>query len=323
MAVQGTTIINGTTTSIPVTLIDDRLGTEVNFSGGTLSATLTPTSGSAFTIVGEHLSGGVGIVNLSAGDLSGVDLLDVGVPFRLHGRARFTTVEDVVYVRSFNVGVLPDDGEWVFGLTTLAAAREFLGYTDHSEDYDIASVIRSESQRIRRLAGRNESNGFKSMERTEDYDWPLSGEQYPREWPVTAIDSIVERYSPTGSHTVSTGLYEITADARAIRFWDSHRGRFLSGLPLRDFPMERPIERSRTRETQLVYTGGYTTVPANLEDIALAACAQKWVNKGRDLGMQSESLGSYSYTRKAESEVDKWLTDQLREGGWLNPGSVL
>ncbi|TPV94863.1 MAG: hypothetical protein B7733_13075 [Myxococcales bacterium FL481] len=325
MAVQAKAIIAGTTTSIPITLISDRTGAGVNFSGGTLTAVCSPTSGSSFTVVGSQVSSGVGVVTVSAGNLSGIGLLSITDPYRLHGKATFTTSASEVFVRDFNVGVLPDDGEWVYGLTTLAAAREFLGFSDNSEDYDIAQVIRSESQRIRRLCGRNPDNGFESMERTERYEWPLSGRQYPNEWPVTAISSIREYYGPGANDytTVPTAIYEADTDQRAVVFWDNPRQNFLAGLPTETFRTQNPVSRTRVNHIQAVYTGGYSTVPPSLEDICLQAVAQKWVNKGRDYGLQSETLGQYTYTRRPETDVDAWLTDQLADAGWINGGALV
>jgi hypothetical protein len=61
------------------------------------------------------------------------------------------------------------------------------------------------------------------------------------------------------------------------------------------------------------YTGGYSTIPADVE----AACLQlvQWMYKQtrRDPGLSSERLGDYQWTAKADSGFMKELERRLAQ----------
>lgn len=46
----------------------------------------------------------------------------------------------------------------------------------------------------------------------------------------------------------------------------------------------------------VIYTGGYQTVPANLQQAVILASKVLWDSRKRDSGVASETLGDYSYT---------------------------
>jgi hypothetical protein len=46
----------------------------------------------------------------------------------------------------------------------------------------------------------------------------------------------------------------------------------------------------------VAYNGGYDTVPYDIEQVCLEAAAQMYRDRKRDRGVQSESLGDYSYS---------------------------
>jgi hypothetical protein len=57
------------------------------------------------------------------------------------------------------------------------------------------------------------------------------------------------------------------------------------------------------------YTGGYTTIPYDLVQATLTVAARFFRDRTRDSGIASESLGGYSYSRRAAAEQQ----DEIRE----------
>lgn len=62
------------------------------------------------------------------------------------------------------------------------------------------------------------------------------------------------------------------------------------------------------------YTGGYATVPDDVEQACLRAAAFLYRNRKRDEGVSSESLGDYSYTLRDTGTLKSMLDDDL--AGW-------
>ena len=324
MGLQVTKLHTGGTTSITLTL-KDQDGNSISWSGGTLSCMLTPTSGTATATSGAHVSGAIGTVTISASTLSALGLLSASVPYLLNCEARFVTVGSLEYREEFSVPVGVRDGEWVYGLTTLASAREYVGLADNASDAKLIKVLRAASQRIRKLCGKDPDDGFKSRTVTEEIDCNLIGEWFLREQNITAVASIAIRHTTTNSTTIASSTYEITSDAKRIRFFDSFAALFDAGFNVgRGYGLQsRPIDRQPTRKIRFIYTGGFSTVPPDLEHICLELIAQMWSNIGKDRGLQQETLGKYAYVRRSAEEVDRWLRDALLAGGWIRGGVLV
>lgn len=71
--------------------------------------------------------------------------------------------------------------------------------------------------------------------------------------------------------------------------WDSDRGRLWlpSGFP------------ASTQNIWLEYTGGYSTVPGDVEQACLMLIAYNYFGTRRDPGLQSEKLGDYAWAAKS------------------------
>lgn len=62
------------------------------------------------------------------------------------------------------------------------------------------------------------------------------------------------------------------------------------------------------------YTGGYTTTPYDVEQAVLMMASRLYKGRTRDEGVQSESLGGYSYTLRSSGEIDAAAKEML--AGW-------
>lgn len=62
------------------------------------------------------------------------------------------------------------------------------------------------------------------------------------------------------------------------------------------------------------YTGGYATVPYDVEQAALMIASRLYKGRTRDEGVQSESLGGYSYSLRATADIDAAAKEML--AGW-------
>ena len=59
------------------------------------------------------------------------------------------------------------------------------------------------------------------------------------------------------------------------------------------------------------YTGGYTTIPADVVYATLMVAAKFYRDRTRDMSVASESLGGYSYSRRAAAEAQQEIRDML------------
>jgi len=68
------------------------------------------------------------------------------------------------------------------------------------------------------------------------------------------------------------------------------------------------------RNVLVEYTGGYATIPDDLEQIAIELVAEAFNARGKDTSLQSESIGSYSYVNRAlEGPQGKVFRDRLEQ----------
>ena len=104
-----------------------------------------------------------------------------------------------------------------------------------------------------------------------------------------------------------TAAWDTTADLR----YDSETGiiSFVSDAwPSDHWTNEFP----RSPVSVLVaYNGGYDTVPYDVEQVCLEIAAQMYRDRKRDRGVQSESLGDYSYSLGTMSEMVDMVRSRL------------
>ena len=95
--------------------------------------------------------------------------------------------------------------------------------------------------------------------------------------------------------------------------------RFDSGVVTMSHGLWWPIGRNfaaNPKRVRALYTAGIAAttaaVPHDIQQIAASLVAQEWLNRGRNLNVQSESLGDYSYTTQSNGQdVAKDWQDRL------------
>ena len=116
--------------------------------------------------------------------------------------------------------------------------------------------------------------------------------------------------------TQSPALYSLNAYAYLLHpeqalsdyLWDEDSGRltYSGGF------------RQGTQNIYVEYTGGFTTIPYDVEQACLILIASKYFGTRRDPGLQSEKLGDYAWAAKSGgdssliSEVTKQLEKYMR-----------
>jgi len=191
-------------------------------------------------------------------------------------------------------------------LTTTARYKTWSGIVGTAQDTVLGYILDGVSAEVRRWCDRNLTNGFESVSRTERYDG--TGEQTINliEWPVTAITS-VKVYSASGDYeTLDADTYRVNADSGVLSRIDPVRARFPTtafGTVESQFSVQ-PWFPEGFDNIEVVYTGGYATTPADLEMNVWRLMDLAYAARGRNFGLQSESLGQYSYTNMDPSKVN-------------------
>jgi hypothetical protein len=199
-------------------------------------------------------------------------------------------------------------------LTNRTDLKTYLGLSGTTYDDLLDDLLEEAEDRIRRICNKGEGL-FASGPRTEKkpgLGYPIV---YLTHRPVTAIASVKLYYSATDSSTLASDVYRINDEGSAVMVYDWTRIAWDSGEPeppLRS-AMWRPYARglSAYPYTEIVYTGGYGTIPDDLAGIAKWYAAQLYMGRGINATLQSENLGDYSYVRPFMVDGSEVLTKQL------------
>lgn len=132
-----------------------------------------------------------------------------------------------------------------------------------------------------------------------------------RNTPITSITSWKIIGDDASETTIDATAYRFDPNTGKLGFIDERYGRFagvwdngwLDG-PLTEFGFVGALP-DRFRNSKVVYVGGYATIPADLKQLAREMISSMIADgaggAGTDAAIQSESLGSYSYTKWAGS----------------------
>lgn len=171
-------------------------------------------------------------------------------------------------------------------LTTLAKVKSFLGITTTTNDTQIGVFIDIVDKTIKNYCERN-------IELTliTDYQLDTDGVQdtfFLKERPVTGISGITNNGS-----TVPSDEYELNALDGVIKF---------------AYAPSESIE-----DLKITYSGGYATVPSDIEGVATMMVADLFrISGGGNAGglgtgsgeVQSEKLGNYSVTYAVNKDAN-------------------
>lgn len=195
-------------------------------------------------------------------------------------------------------------------LTTTADYKtsRSIGGTDF--DTRIAAGIAWAEMYVREYCDRDTSNGFESATRTEVYDGTGTEALYLREWPVTAITSVKFRTGIASGagvfgDTVASSSYLVHHDGKAlIREGGSGDALWCDERPYTLTSQRRGAywpEGSQIIE--VVYTGGFSTIPATLAE-AVHTLVDVWMDDGGRNAMTLASSGRGIETRSAALPAD-------------------
>ena len=183
-------------------------------------------------------------------------------------------------------------------LISIAEYKVWAGISGTAQDALLTVLVDAVSMEVRRWCDRNLTDGFELVSRTERYDG--TGEQTIQlmEWPVTTVTR-VRVYSAGGTYeTLDTDTYRVNGDSGVLSRIDPVLARFPTnafGTIESTFSVQ-PWFTSGFDNVEVVYTGGYATIPADLKMACYRLTDLAYTARGRNMGLQSESLGGYSYT---------------------------
>jgi len=186
-------------------------------------------------------------------------------------------------------------------LITLTEYKTYAGISGSGDDTVLQVLIDAAIDAVERFCGRD-AGGFESGTKTEDYDGRASEYLFLRSWPVTAIATVKTRSSDGTLSTMDSTSYRIHNSRNLVRT-GVRRGRFVYEdfavgempdlLPAFDV---QPQFQEGLGNVQVVYTGGFATVPSSLKMACYRLVDMMWASRRRDPAFQSESIGTYSYT---------------------------
>lgn len=205
-------------------------------------------------------------------------------------------------------------------LGSVSSYKTYAGVSGSGDDTLLAALLAQAEATMRRLCDRSLTNGFESASRTEYYDGTDAENIQLKEWPVTTISS-VQYVEDDGSLTdVASTFYRANLNTGTLYAVGSVTGRFALDDGSSVFTNFKPFPRwERGKQNiKVVYTGGYGTVPKDLEYAVYRLMDSVYAGRGSDPSKQSESIGDYSYTMQAAADRDTLVNSivaSFRTGG--------
>lgn len=211
-------------------------------------------------------------------------------------------------------------------MATLVSTSEYKawrGISGSSQDTFIATILGWVSADVRRFCGRNLTNGFESATRTETYSGSDDTTIQLREWPITSVTSVTQLWAGGSSEVLDSTTYRVDSDTGLLSRIDVWRNRFASvrtdGSMVSGTWKPEPHFAEGFFNFSVVYVGGYSTIPGDIQQAVCRLADILYVGRGRDLSLQSENLGQYSYTLADASNAMQIKRDLL---GPFNTGST-
>jgi len=209
-------------------------------------------------------------------------------------------------------------------ITTRSAYKVYAGIpaADTSQDSAIDAAILTAVGLIEGMCGRP-AGGFETGTWTEFFDGNDTERAWLKCWPVTAITSVSYRDNVGAFTTIDSTSYRYGNRGELYRTGAAY-GRFPNndGYGWGELATGRqwstePRWDEGTGNYRAIYTGGYATIPAALAHAVHVQIDGVLSSAGGSGGMQSESIGDYSYTRADPARVDATVRQTLKASGWL------
>jgi hypothetical protein len=188
-------------------------------------------------------------------------------------------------------------------LANVSVAEAYTGLTVSDAQLPFYLLTLAAAERaIRSLCGRDATNGFLAVSRTEYPECHWTDRLYLQEAPVSSLTSVY--YSTDGSTWDSTTLLTADTDYRLdldAADGKSHAGVILGVNRIWAGGWERPNGRLASRRVprryaQVTYVGGYATPPEDLVIAVIEAAQQAKLSRLQGVPFQSESGEGRSYS---------------------------
>jgi hypothetical protein len=183
-------------------------------------------------------------------------------------------------------------------LISLSEYKTWANISGTAQDTLLNFLLGAVSTDMRRWCDRNLTNGFESAERTESYDGTDEQTIQLREWPVTSI-AYVRAYRADGTYeTLDSSTYRVNSDSGVLSRIDAVLARYpVSAFGSVDSTFGvQPWFEQGFDNISVRYTAGYSPIPDDIKMAAMRLMDLAYAARGRNFGIQSESLGQYSYT---------------------------
>jgi hypothetical protein len=192
-------------------------------------------------------------------------------------------------------------------LATVANYKAWAGINGTGSDAAITLMLAQAEASVRRYAGRDMTNGFESANRTETYNGDGSAVLQLREWPITTLTSVEERDRAGTWTTLDADEYRVdTRTGQLYRLgatWGRIVSDFIGGGNNPAFGVS-PAWSADPASVRVTYTGGYTTIPADIVAVVYMLIDYKLANAGGNPSATSETIGVYSVSTSGSSVTE-------------------
>jgi hypothetical protein len=192
-------------------------------------------------------------------------------------------------------------------LATVANYKAWAGINGTGSDAAITLMLAQAEASVRRYAGRDMTNGFESANRVETYNGDGAAVLQLREWPITTMTSVEERDRAGTWTTLDADEYRIdTRTGQLYRLgatWGRIVSDFVGGGNNPAFGVS-PSWSSDPASVRVTYTGGYSTIPADIVAVVYLLIDYKLANAGGNPSATSETIGVYSVSTSGSSVTE-------------------
>jgi hypothetical protein len=192
-------------------------------------------------------------------------------------------------------------------LATVANYKAWAGINGTGSDAAITLMLAQAEASVRRYAGRDMTNGFESANRTETYNGDGSAVLQLREWPITTLTTVEERDRAGTWTTLDADEYRVdTRTGQLYRLgatWGRIVSDFVGGGNNPSFGVS-PAWSADPASVRVTYTGGYSTIPADIVAVVYMLIDYKLANAGGNPSATSETIGVYSVSTSGSSVTE-------------------
>jgi len=200
-------------------------------------------------------------------------------------------------------------------LVTASEYKTSRGVSGTDYDTRIGEAIDVASARVREYCGRSSSNGFESAERTEVYDGTDTNALRLAEWPITEVASV----KLVSGVTAGVATFGSTVDATGYYINGTAKELIRYGLmDWAGWSAVGAVWPEGEGNIQVVYTGGYSTIPDNLKEAVMVLVDAWFQSTQRDtVTLNQEARGVDNRQYAAAMEVTNRVAALL--GPWRRP----